>query len=190
MISIGAFSPESPPQFVVAGDLTDSRVYATSDGRSIASLPGVGTFPGSIRFSPDGSLLYVASADSTKLLSTSTGEVLLTGDTSFFPSPGDLLPPPQGLSEVEFSPDGTWFLVGIDAKHELRRVDAPLNAGPIVANDAQFWPGRMDSLMYMGSGLQRVDDDGRIVNVLSGHPGKNGSFARVRRGCCDGRVLC
>ena len=166
--SIREFSPESPPQFVVAGSLTDSRVYATNDGRPIASLPGVAGVPGSIRFSPDGSLLYVAVPDSTRLLSTSTGEVLLTGDTSFFPSPGVLLPPSHGLSEVEFSPDGTWFLVGIDAKHELRRVDAPLDAGPVVDNDAQFWPGRKDSLMYMGSGLQRVDDAGRIVDVLSG----------------------
>ena len=79
-----AASPETPPRFVVVSNKNKTRLYATSDQREVTHFEdtySVGDQDGgpTETFSPDGSLAYLPMAESTALVSTSTGEVFVAG---------------------------------------------------------------------------------------------------------------
>jgi hypothetical protein len=156
-----AMSPGST--VIVATGAEGTRLYETRTGRVIADFPGGGYAYG-VDFSQDDSLLYLPIGDNSALVSASTGKVLASGPT-----------PPEYYDDefggipnggVGFSHDGKWLVTVVGNHSEVRRVSAADRPGVTVPYGASFWPENDDTLLISDKGLQRVEPDGTVHEVL------------------------
>jgi hypothetical protein len=144
-------------------------VYRTRDGVAVAAFPYPITLDeerGSAEFSPDSSLVFLRLSGWRVLLSTATGDVVLS--TKFTGSQAETLAASLfGFLGVSFSSDGAWMLTKFANHQELRHVDAPETPGAEVDANGSFWPGSDGALIVGDSGLQRARPDGNVEQLLS-----------------------
>ena len=162
--TVAGFGPGPAPRFVALSSGAATGLFPVAGGEPIVSfekgLESIDPEGQSIAlFSPDESLVMLSLEGSKRLISTSTGEVIASGE------PGSQLGdeefvPASGLSSVDWSSDGKWFIEWFEETGEVRRVSAPKESTGYVTSGT-FWPGSDGALLVSeGGGLSRITNNG------------------------------
>jgi WD40 repeat protein len=203
--SVQAFSPTIPADTIVLGTEEETRLVSTGTGKVLTKLdsgvpeveePAEGEEPApgdeaqepAVRYSPDGSLVFIDTDQTQVLVSSRTGETVLEGAAVPMTGGGPVVGP-EGVVGLDFSSDGEWLWVAMSTiPAEVRPTSAPTASTGLTSEDS-FWPGSDGALAVGWTGLRRIDASGATVlvevaeeasmDVLAFEPGEKPEIAVV-----------